>query len=489
MHRSRIFLLALLAFIAGVGARSFFEIPLLLMAFSASAGAFLAMRWLWTRTSTAYCVIGLALIAFALGVVRFSYYEAARTESTVAQYAGDHTITLYGVIVDEPDEKEKNTRLVLEARSLTVAGETHAVYGALLVFAARYPSFSYGDAVRVSGKLQKPEQFSDFDYPAYLAKDRIYAVMYYPDIKLHSSGNGNPVRARLFGIKHAFEEKIKELIPEPHAAFINGVLLGTRSGIPDWLLEAFRRVGALHIIALSGFNISIIADYFGRMFRFFALGPKYTFFVSLIGILLFTIMTGAAPSLVRAAIMGVLVLLARKEGRVYSGANALVFAGALMIFQSPAILRFDVAFQLSFLATAGIFLLSQPLEKRLSFVPDFLYVRGAAATTLAAQALVLPLLLFYFGEFSLISLPVNILILAAIPFIMIAGFIAALAGFLHTALGIGVGIFAYALSLYVITVCVLGARIPFSMVDVGFVPVWLYGILFGGAIWIFRKKV
>lgn len=466
MHRSRVFLYTLLSFVAGVGIRSFWDVPVNVVSMLGIVGGFFLFYWVFARAYSFLGIAGLCILVFSLGVVRFSFYEAAQTEATILKFADSGEVILRGVVVDEPDVREKNTRLVVAVSAAVSDSTTHPAVGNVLLFTDRYPVFAYGDEVTATGNLKRPETFSGFDYPMYLAKDQIFALMYYPTIKRASSG-GVSVRGVLFDIKHVFENSIERVFSEPYAAFLKGILLGSRASIPAWLLDAFRITGVMHIIALSGFNITIIADTLSRFLRWLTVSRQGTFWASFALILLFTLMVGASPSIVRAALMGMLVLLAAKEGRQYQGANALVFAGAVMIFHNPAVLRFDVAFQLSFLATAGLFFIAPRIEHWFWFLPEFFGLRGTVTATISAQAAVLPLLLYYFGELSLVSPLTNLLILSLMPMTMLFGFLGALAGMIWTPFGIGIGSIGYALVAYQIWIVSVFSQIPGASLYIG----------------------
>ena len=482
MHRSQVFLLAMLAFVGGVAVESFGDVPFFLLAVFSALGACGVTFWRMEHSGIlGFC--GLLALCFVLGSARFSY-EELRGEKFAANDLYDTHVVLRGVVVEEPDIREKNTRLVIDTKEA----------GRVLLFMQRYPSFSYGDEIEVAGIAKKPEQFSDFDYVAYLAKDRIFTVIYYPDMQLLSSGHGDIVRRSLFFAKRRFEENIRRVFREPHAAFLEGLLLGSRSRIPEQLLEAFHSTGVMHIIALSGFNITIIAASFTRFLRTCTLGPQWSFWVSLIVIVLFTIMTGGSPSVVRASCMGILVLLSKKEGRIYQGANALVFAGALMIFQNPLILRFDVAFQLSFLATFGILFISPRFEAYCMRIPDVFGLRFILASTLAAQVMTLPLLVFYFGELSLISPLVNVLILPLIPSIMFAGFSTGIIAFVSTHIAFITGYGTNVLIHVELGIIDMFSKFPAAMLHIHHVPIILVYAWYGGVLlWVLslslsRKK-
>lgn len=467
MHKSRIFLLVLVSFVLGVGVRSFFEVDMRFVAALAAGGSFSAVHWFLDRNKIWRGVTGMLLVVFAFGMARFSWHELAKEEATVLSYANGDALVIRGVVEDMPDVREKNTRLVIRVTEVMLDENEmpHPAAGNVLLFVNRYPVFQYGDEVQARGILKLPEEFSGFDYPTYLAKEQIYSLMYYPDMELVSSGDGNMIKRLLFLSKQKFEQSIENILPEPHAAFLKGILLGSRASIPAWLLDAFQATGVTHIIALSGFNITIIADSLSRVLRRLSVSPRGTFWMSFGIITLFTVMVGASPSIVRASVMGVLVLLATKEGRRYQGPNALVFAGAVMVLHNPAILRFDIAFQLSFLATAGLLFVAPYLEHKFQFLPEFFGFRTNMVTTIAAQITVLPLLLYYFSAVSLVSPLSNMLILSFMPLTMFFGFLGGLIGMVWVSAGIIAGGIVYTLISYHIFVVTLLGSIPLGFLS------------------------
>jgi|GEM_PF-2115189 len=217
-----------------------------------------------------------------------------------------------------------------------------------------------------------------------------------------------------------FAGGLEAALPEPEAAYAKGILIGDRAGMPYELRQAFRRTGTSHLTALSGYNVTIIAEYLGALSRGMA--------VPVLGIIFFVIATGAASSLVRAAVMGVLVLVVRRAGYQYMAGRALLYAVVLMLWWEPAILFGDIGFQLSVAATAGIIYLVPRFERIFSFIPKRFGIREAFSTTLAAQITTLPFIIFYFGLPSLVSIPANILVIITMPLAMAFAFIAGVAG-------------------------------------------------------------
>jgi len=168
---------------------------------------------------------------------------------------------------------------------------------------------------------------------------------------------------------------------------------------------------------------------------------------------------------VRAAIMGGLLILARREGRNYRINNAIIFAGAAMLFFNPYLLRYDASFQLSFLATLGLVYLAPHFNKWFSRLPNFLSFRTNLAATLSAQVMTLPVILFGFGRFSLIAILANVLILPVIPLTMLFGFLAGLIGFISLKIAAIFILPAWFMLSYQIWVVKILSLLPFASIS------------------------
>lgn len=364
-------------------------------------------------------LLGFLILFFAFGVFWYQRnidFDVADRNNLINKIVRDGKAQ--GIIADEPEFKNDRVKYVLNSGQIKI-----------LIQSPKYPEYKYGDELLIKDKIKEPENFTDdFDWKAYLAKDNIYLTAYNPQIELLAQDKGNKIYASLYKFKNKLENIFKENLPEPSASLLAGITLGSKSGMPEDVYEKFKATGTAHIVALSGYNISIIAWAVMGAMMFFMVARNISFWISLAVIVLFVLMTGASASVVRAAVMGVLVLIARREGRMYTAANALVFAGAAMVFLNPKILRFDVGFQLSFLATLGLIILSPKLEDKFKNAPEAFGTKEALIATLSAQIFVLPLLIYQFGYFSPIGILVNILILPAVPIAMFLGFAGAFAG-------------------------------------------------------------
>jgi len=441
-------------------------------------------------------VAGFCLMILAGGAGR--YLVTYKVERLVQQYNDKGIVVLAGIISEEPDVRSDNTKYKLKlADSL----------GNILLVAKKYPQFAYGDKIEIVGKLKTPQSSEDFDYQKYLAKDDVYSIIYFPETRLLESSQGNWLMGKLLWIKNKFRYSINRILVEPQGAFLAGLLLGEKRGLPPDLMENFSRTGTTHIIALSGFNITIIAVALMSLFNFFMVRRQVSFWLSVGAIVLFVLMTGAAASVVRAAVMGILVLVAQQIGRLYQIKNALIFAGALMIYLNPKILVWDLGFQLSFAATLGLVYILPILNHwfifdegksvstlgqmdKNNFVKSLKPVWLILATTLAAQIAVLPLLVINFGQLSLIAPLANILILPIIPLTMLAGFLSALGGLLFLPLGQILGWTSWLFLTYEIKIVEILAKIPLAAVN--FKWTWLGGAIYYAVliwlIWRFNSK-
>ena len=325
----------------------------------------------------------------------------------------------------------------------------------ILTFLPQRQNLRFGEKYFLQCQLENPSSnFFGFNYQKYLAGKKVYQICRHSKVKtmpkqtisfkrktlqFYWQKSKNRLLNLIYRFNQILAKKIDTLFPPPQNAYLAGLLLGGSNRLPADLLDDFKRTGTIHTVAVSGFNITIIAG--AVMWLLIALGfwRKQAFWFAVLALFLFIAMIGFPPSGVRAGIMGIILLYALQEGELVSSLRVILFTGALMVFFSPFILLYDVGFQLSFLATMGIILLYDPLQKYLQKISglkkDFLQLLSGISITLSAQLGVLGILLYTFHSFSFISILANLLILPAIPLIMLGGvltiFISTLDSFLH----------------------------------------------------------
>ena len=348
----------------------------------------------------------LAALVFAVlaGFSYFYFHAAVKVENIPF----GEIETYRGVVSGHPESRLKSQKLNIELQP-PYGGEV-AVYTDL------YPVYEYGDLIEFTGNINKsPSGRINISLPRSIA--------------LISNDHGNKVKQFIFSIRDRLVENLQAALPSHQAALMSGILLGERAEFTDEFKEAMKASGTTHIVALSGFNISIIGMLVSNMLSSF-MSRRRSFYVTLVFIILFVLMTGAEASVVRAAIMGIIMLLAAQTSRIYNFRNAITLTAFLMLLLDPTLLVFDVGFQLSFTALLGIIYL-EPVFKKYSPLkkePGFLSWRDNLRQTTAAQLAVLPIVLTTFGSFNPLSLIANVLILEFIPATMLFGFLTSVAG-------------------------------------------------------------
>lgn len=490
MHKSQVFFYFLLSFLMGTLLSSFLFIHQFVW-FAALISGLVTVAIFWRRKWN--CVFfSFLLIFFILGGVRAQTFRL--NHGMLNEFAGKNfAVNLRGYIDGEVENSGNRQRFVFRAKELEVSDAKAEVNEKILVTVQSYPEFSYGETLEIRGKIKLPENFNDFDYKTFLAKDQIFTVIGFPKIEETDLSLGSFEKLKIaafkniFLIKKKFQESIQKSVAEPNAAFIGGILLGSRENIPQDLKDNFAKTGTTHILAISGYNITILAVVISWFFLLF-FSRRIAFWLSVFAILIFTILTGASPSVTRAAVMGLLVLLAQNSGRLYDSKNALVLAAAVMIWHNPMTLRFDIGFQLSFLATAGILFVSPIFEKYFEKLPKFWKLKETFIGTLSAQLMVLPFILFYFHNFSLAALPANLIILPFIPYAMLLGFLSGIGGIMWSWLGFTLGLFAWLITTFEILVINLFAAIPYVSFQVVFSWHWAVALYVAIIYFLFKLK-
>jgi len=431
--REKIFYSISFGFIFGVLIRSFVFVNFYIALFLGALAIGLFLFFTFVSRNRWGIVTSVFLIALSLGILRFDArdtFASAFFENQVGK-----EVSFVGTIIDEPDERQENQKLNIKIKQEKEEVEILAT----LDFSERY---LYGDEVKVEGVLERSENFLTdqgkvFDYINYLRKDRIEFVMYYPEVRILSRGGGSAIRRALFSVKNAFLEHIDANIKVPESLLLGGLILGERGAFSEELRQQFIDTGTIHIVALSGYNVTIVAEWFIKFFEF--LPGVMSIWAGILAIFLFVLMTGAPATAVRAGVMAVLALIARATGRNYDVARALILAGVLMVIINPMILRYDASFQLSFIATVAVIFLAPKFMKYFQWVPKSFGLRDVVAVTCAAYIFVLPMILYKMGNLSLTALPANILILPFIPATMLLGFFTGLAGIVWYALAVPFG--------------------------------------------------
>ncbi len=473
------------AWVAGILLTRALVIPWQVLLLSGLAGFIGGVGW---RDSPRLRLAAACAVALALGGGRLLLALPHFDPHALATYNDIGRVTVEGVVVGEPDVREDRVNLRLRAERLILPdGGQVDVRGLALVRTARYPTFAYGDRLRVSGWLETPPVWEDFSYQDYLARQGVYSLLRAAQVERLGSGAGNPLYGLLLAVKQRAQAVIAAILHEPAAALLTGILLGTESGIPADLQADFVTTSTSHIVAISGFNITIISGIFAGLARRLV-GPRRAVWVAIAGVVTYTVLVGAAAAVVRAAIMGSIYLLGRHLGREGFVPTSLAAAAWLMSALNPLVL-WDVGFQFSFAATLGLVLYADPLTRATQRLLERIttpelakqvtgWLGDALLVTMAAQVTTLPLTVAYFHRLSLVTLLTNLMILPAQPGVMIWGGLATLTGLVWLPAGRAVGWVAWLFLTYTIETVRLTARVPYASLGLGRVEGWQVGAFY-----------
>lgn len=344
----------------------------------------------------------LLLVLIWLSLVGYRFFHQFQAKTNLGHWENEEVV-IKGRISSEPLLQDNNQKFNVSGFDIVTKS---------------YPKYEYGQKVVIIGRLQRRlinKWYSQFR-------------LMYPNINVVETDSAKTISYRLIEkisrLRQGIESRYNRLLPEPEASLLSGIVLGSKRGLPQDFYLALQKTGTLHIVVASGYNVTIIiATLVAYLAGLLKRGWAIAIAMAAVGI--YTIMAGAEPAIVRAAIMGSLTFFGQILGRKTEGMRLLLAAVMLMIAVNPSIV-FDVGFQLSAAATFGLMFLGPRLEPILGRV--WLIGKDLTETT-AAQIMVWPIIIFYFGRMSPYSILVNSLILWLVPIIMSLGVILALTGF------------------------------------------------------------
>jgi len=368
----------------------------------------------------------------------------------VGYYNERGAVELTGIVDAPPELHGDSLSLTVRVESLTPLSSDSApvspdeVRGRILLQVPAGSAYTYGDLLLVRGNLETPSEGSAFSYRAYLFHQGIYSSAQFAQVRVLAHEQGSPLRAAIYRLREHSLQVLRQIFPEPESALLRGILLGDESGLSPELEGAYALTGTAHIIAISGFNMVILASLVTALCTR-SLGSWRGGMLAILVLGFYTVLVGASASVVRAAIMGSFSIIGASIRRRGNALNSLGVSVLLMILFNPH-LPWDVGFQLSAAATLGLALFAGPMQARLQRLLESRLNEETAKrltgplteyllVTLAAQVLALPLIAFHFRQVSPLFLIANPLILPAQPLVMVLGLVAMVAGLLAPALG------------------------------------------------------
>lgn len=487
MSGSKIFLFSCAAFIIGVFISLVTQnaqiviISVLFFISFISCLIFRKLKWL----------IVFCLIFFIFGFLRADSFQNKIADNKSQNFYGQEVV-LEGIVVREPEITQERQRLIIEiVRGLSMDA-SEPVGEKVLVHTSFYTQYQYGDKLRIAGRLEEPPIFKGFNYKRYLARKAIYSIIFSPRINILAMPESLGIRSRTYkeilNLRAKLRTELNQGFPSSQALLLGAMILGDRRSLTDQLKETLNRAGIRHLTAISGMHITILVNLLMLVFLGLGLWRKQAFWLTMIFILFFVIMTGFQPSTIRASMMGFFFLLGQSFGRIGDPLRIIIFGVVAMLAFNPLFLV-EAGFQLSFLAVLGINYLTPIFSKWLRRVPNPIQLRNVLAMSLGAQIFTLPFLIYYFGHFSLVAPLTNILVLPLLPFIIVFGFLAAFFGIFSHFLALIFIFPCWLLLSYLLKIAEVFSSFAFSSIYFNISWHWLIAFYLGLAylIWQWRR--
>jgi competence protein ComEC len=398
----------------------------------------------------------------------------------------EYDLLVTGHLTRLPDYRDSYTNLRIEVEAVDTGSGDMPASGLILVRVPINQTYEYGERIRLRGGLKTPPENEEFSYRDYLARFGIHSYMTSAEVTRLPGSGGNLITVQIYKFKTKLLENTYRLFPDPEASLLAGILLGVQTGLSAKLQQAFKDTGTAHIIAISGFNIAIIAGIFFSIFKNLT-NERIGAIIAVLGIFLYSFLVGGDAAVMRAAFMGSVSLFARQLGRRNDGMNALMMVALLMALINPLVL-WDVSFQLSFFATLGLILYSEPFSNFTNRIIEKIIKEDTSTIarifnenvtlTFAAQLTTIPIMAYHFKRISLISFIANPFILPVQPPVMIVSGLALLVSAVVYPLGQLIAWVAWPFSAYSIRVVELFDQVPHGVIVLGDSSIWFVLLFF-----------
>jgi len=368
---------------------------------------------------------------FILGMLYYAVYTGYFPGNHIKKYieGNGNYINSVDVVVDE-DPALSGNRLYFSAELISAfenGKKIENISGKVRVTLERKmgEDIEYGDVLHITGQLRAPEGIKnegEFDYKKYLENRKIYYTIYAKQDNVIKTGRTIKNYFYYFSckIKHRLIEIIYKSMPYEQAEIADGILLGNERTIPYDVYDKFNATGTVHILAVSGLKVGLVAAFIFLVLKLFRVKRKISAIITVVIITVFTVITGMPASAVRATIMSYAVLLClamERDSDIYT--SLAVAAMAILLFKPVDL--FDLGFQLSFLATFGIIYCNEYFMGFMKKLP--VYIAEPLAITFTAQVFIVPALAGTFHMVSLVSVAANFLIVPITSLIIMLGLV------------------------------------------------------------------
>ncbi|MBQ3451432.1 MAG: ComEC/Rec2 family competence protein, partial [Selenomonadaceae bacterium] len=378
----------------------------------------------WRRKNfTAWIIC--PIIFFALGGLRFSAVDTV-PPNDVSKFAGQ-SIQISGVVREEPQIKTLSNRLIQMRFVVDVQGKMSG--GVILTYYPKngdeLPAARIGDKISAQGNLKLLTNYNNpgqIDGVTRMKANGITARMSAGKqgvaVEAVDGGLLTKFLRLVAAIRQHYLESMAGVMSQEDAAAIFAMLFGGYAGLNPELVEDFQTTGIVHILSVSGSHMSMLAMATAWLCLLLKFPRGLTFAVGLFIIGTYAILSGLLPQVLRSATMGILIFFAKTLDSEAEGARLLTLTALAMLINQPLLL-FDVSFQLSFTATAGLMYLSEDLRNAMERLPKFF--AEPASMTIAAQIASLPVIVWYFNQISLSSVLANVFVMPLLEVVIVGG--------------------------------------------------------------------
>lgn len=341
----------------------------------------------------------------------------------------ENELVIIGTIDDYPEKRDASNRYRIKIEQINKLPVTDG--SRILIITNPYTEYKYGNQIQTTGLIENPKDFitdtgKTFDYDNYLKLSNVYGITKDPHIRVLQDFNGNKIKNVLFKIRHMFNQNLNMYLDTDTSTLARGILLGEKTSIDKTLRTNLARTSTSHIIALSGYNITIVSEILMKILHSFSLVIKST--IGIIGIFLFIILAGGGSSIMRAGIMATVLIYSRSRGQTYNALWALIVATNILIIINPLALRYDMGFHLSVLATFGLICFQAPINVWFIKHKIHKFFSEIFSTTLAASIMSFPYIAYNMGIVSLLGIFANIIVVPLIPPLMLSSFVVGITG-------------------------------------------------------------
>lgn len=414
MLKSQLLFFSCLGFVFGIGFFSFFSPPIHFLYFLFSFILFFSFLFFKEHFFFLLFFLG----SFFLAGLRFNFFLSRIFQNPIF-YFFEREIEIEGKVLEILKREKKFQEVLL----LTNSQNSKVIF--------RTPphlSISIGERVKIKGKLKKPTFEDDLEFQnPFLAKG-IVGYLFFPKIEFQKREKSDFLDFILL-LKNTFKEKIEKIFPRKYSFWVQAFLLGVKENFPQEEIKKLQKTGLSHLIVISGLHFSLLSLFIFNLLVFLQFPRKISLFLSILFIFLYLSVLGFKISATRSAFMLSFLFLSQIFGRPNSSQRTLIFVSAIFLFLNPLLLRYDLSFQFSFLATFGLVYFYPSIVHFFEKVPNFLKLKETILVSLSAQIFIIPLLIWYFGYFSLIFPIANAILLFIFPFLLSFSFLALFVSF------------------------------------------------------------